>query len=95
MVAVRVVAGVVVAVCAAGDVTETLWDVGIDTLEGHRRKGFAAACFRSLAAYMALRGKQPVWGANEDNVQSLELARKLGFQPVDRVAVLSRPPLGA
>ncbi len=34
-------------------------------------------------------------GANEDNVQSLELARKLGFQPVDRVAVLSRPPLGA
>lgn len=33
---VQVVAGVVVSVCAAGDVTETLWDVGVDTLEAHR-----------------------------------------------------------
>ena len=91
-IAVRVVEGTVVAVCAAGDVTETLWDVGIDTLAAHRRRGYAAACFRALAAAMAQQGKQPVWGAYEDYPPSLNLAAKLGFQPVDRVAVLSPAP---
>lgn len=81
----------VVAVCAAGDVTETLWDVGVDTLPGHRRRGHAAACFRALAAHMASLGRQPVWAAEEDNVASLRLAAKLGFQVVDRLALMSPP----
>lgn len=88
-IAVQIVGGAVVAVCAAGDVTETLWDVGIDTLEGHRRRGHAAACFHALAAWMAGRGRQPVWSAYEDYPPSLTLAAKLGCQPVDRIAVLS------
>jgi GNAT superfamily N-acetyltransferase len=88
--AVRVVDGVVVAVCAAGDVTETLWDVGIDTLAAHRRRGHASACVRALAGHMAREGRQPVWAAEEDNVASMRLAAKLGFRPVDRLAVLSR-----
>ncbi len=87
--AVRVLGEDVVAVCAASDVTETLWDVGIDTIEGHRRRGYATACFLSLAAWMAARGRQPVWSAYECYPPSLELAEKLGFQPVDRIAVLS------
>ena len=89
-IAVRVVEGSVVAVCATSAVTETLWDVGVDTFEGHRRRGHAEACFRALAAHMASRGRQPVWAADEGNRASLELASKLGFQPVDRVAVLTR-----
>lgn len=89
--AVRVVDGdVVVAACAAGDVTETLWDVGVDTLDGHRRRGHAAACFGALAAHMAGTGRQPVWAAYADYPPSLGLAAKLGFRPVDRIAVLSR-----
>lgn len=90
-IAVRVVDGRVVAVCEAGVVTETLWDVGIDTLEGHRRRGHAAACFCSLAAHMAAQGRQPVWGAAENNVASMRLAEKLGFERLDRLAVLARP----
>lgn len=89
--AVRVQDGAVVAVCAAGDVTETLWDVGIDTLEGHRRQGHAGACFRALAAEMARAGRQPVWCAFADYVPSMALAGTLGFWPVDRIAVLSAP----
>jgi len=91
-VAVRVVEGNVVAACQAGDVTETLWDVGIDTLQGHRRRGYATACFQALAAHMASQGRQPVWGAYEDYRPSLRLAAKLGFRPVERVAVMSPPP---
>ena len=94
-IAVRVVDDEVVAVCAAGDVTETLWDVGIDTVPGHRRRGHAAAAFRALAAHMARAGRQPVWGAQDDNVASLALAARLGFEPVDRLALLSpAPPSG-
>ena len=89
-VAVQFVAGAVVAACAAGDLTETLWDVGVDTLESHRRRGYAVACFRALATVMATQGRQPVWCAYADYPPSLELAAKLGFQPVDRIVVMSR-----
>lgn len=90
-VAVRAVDGAAVAVCAAGSVTETLWDVGVDTLESHRRGGHAATAFRALAAHMANQGRQPVWMAVQDNAASMRLAAKLGFVPADRLAVLTAP----
>jgi len=88
-VALSVAGDEVLAVCAAGSVTETLWDVGVDTLESHRRGGHAAAAFRALATHMADQGRQPVWMAGQDNVASMRLATKLGFEPVDRLAVLT------
>jgi predicted GNAT family acetyltransferase len=87
-VALRLVDGEVVAVCAAGDVTESLWDVGIDTVEGHRRAGHGTAVFRALAAHMAARGTQPVWCAEDDNEASLAMAARLGFGPVARMALM-------
>jgi len=76
------VAGRPVAFCYAPFVTETLWDVAVDTLDPHRRRGLAAACFRALAAHLAAeRGLSPVWGALADNRASLLLAVKLGFVP--------------
>jgi RimJ/RimL family protein N-acetyltransferase len=80
----------VAAVCTAGAVTETLWDVGIDTIAGHRRRGHATAAFRALAGHLAARGLQPVWGAEDDNAASLRLAAKLGFQPAGHLAVVKR-----
>ena len=88
-IAVRIVEDEVVAVCAAGDVTETLWDVGIDTMQGHRRAGHATAVFRALAAHMAAAGKQPVWCAEDANAASMAMAARLGFEPVDTIAILS------
>lgn len=85
----------VVAVCAAGDVTETLWDVGIDTLPAHRRAGHAGAAFRALAGHMAAAGRQPVWCAEDDNAASLAMAARLGFEPVGRIGILRpRRPAG-
>jgi RimJ/RimL family protein N-acetyltransferase len=89
-IALAVVGGEVVAVCAAGDVTESLWDVGIDTVPEHRRQGYATAAFRALAAHMAARGRQPVWCAGDDNGASLAMAACLGFEPVDHIAILKR-----
>jgi RimJ/RimL family protein N-acetyltransferase len=89
-IALRLAGDEVVAVCAAGDVTESLWDVGIDTVEGHRRAGHAAAAFRALAGHMAAAGRQPVWCAEDDNVASLAMAARMGFVPVDRLGLLRR-----
>ena len=90
-VSLRRVDGEIVSVCQAIAVTEGLWDVGIDTVEGHRRDGHAIACFEALAAHMAQRGQQPSWGADDDNQASLGLARRLGFEPVGRMGVLEPP----
>jgi len=92
--AVRVVDGVPVAVCFVSDLTETLWDVGVDTIESARRQGHAAAVFIALAAAMAAQGRQPVWAAYEDYWPSLALAARLGFWPVARMVELVAPDGG-
>jgi RimJ/RimL family protein N-acetyltransferase len=91
-IALRIVDGRVVAVCAAGDVTETLWDVGIDTVAGARRAGHATAAFRALAAHMAAAGRQPVWCAEDANAASMAMAARLGFEPVGRLGLLGPYP---
>jgi len=90
-VAATVVEGRPVSFCYAGSETESLWDISIDTLEGHRRRGFAALCVGYMISHMRAVGKEPVWGAYESNDASLGLAAKLGFEAVDRVVVF-RPP---
>lgn len=86
------VAGQPVAFCYAGATTEALWDVSIDTLPEHRRRGYAALCAAFMIEHMRAHGRQPVWAALENNPPSLRLARKLGFVPVDTL-VLFEPRL--
>lgn len=87
--AVRFVDGSPVAVCTVADMSESLWDVGIDTIESQRRRGHATAVFHAMASTMAERGRQPVWAAYEGDTPSLALAARLGFQPVDRITELT------
>jgi len=79
-----------VAFCYAGAVTESWWDISIDTLGPFRRQGHAARCVAHLIERMARLGKHPVWGALASNVASAGLAAKLGFTPVDSLVVFSR-----
>ena len=83
--------GRVVSWCYAPLETETLWDVSVDTLAAHRRRGLAGACFAALAREMARRGKRPVWGAFDENTASLGLAARLGFEPAARLTSFVRP----
>lgn len=89
-VAATIVDGAPVSFCYAGSQTESLWDISIDTLEGYRNKGYAAACVAYMIELMYRQNKQPVWGALETNEASLRLAAKLGFVAVDRIMVLQR-----
>jgi GNAT superfamily N-acetyltransferase len=79
-----------VSFCYAGEQTEGLWDISIDTLERYRRQGYAARCVSYMVDEMRRRGKEPVWAAEETNPPSMRLADKLGFVPVDEL-VLFRP----
>jgi GNAT superfamily N-acetyltransferase len=81
------------AFCYAGAVTESLWDVSIDTLEPYRRQGYATRCAAFVIEQMRAVGKEPVWGSLISNVASARLAAKLGFVPVDTIFVFVRPNL--
>jgi hypothetical protein len=91
-VAARFSNGIPVSFCYAGSLTETLWDVSIDTLEGERRKGFAGECAVFMTRLMKNAGKNPVWGSMETNQASNGLAIRLGFTPVDRLYIYAENP---
>ncbi|HEX8433939.1 GNAT family N-acetyltransferase [Archangium sp.] len=74
-----------VAFCYPGSISESLWDVSIDTLAGFRRRGHAMRAVRAMMMLMAGRGRVPIWGASEDNPASSHLAHKLGFQEADEL----------
>jgi RimJ/RimL family protein N-acetyltransferase len=76
-----------VSFCYAGSVTESLWDVSIDTLPEYRRHGYAGLCAAHMIRHMETQGKQPVWGAVDENPASWRLAQKIGFMPVDEIAL--------
>jgi GNAT superfamily N-acetyltransferase len=80
-----------VAFCYAGAVTETLWDISIDTVPEHRRQGHAGRCVAYMIRYMLSQGKHPVWQAVEANSASWRLAQKLGFVPIDELALFEAP----
>jgi GNAT superfamily N-acetyltransferase len=85
--------GRMVSWCYAPLETETRWDVSVDTLASHRRRGLAGACFAVLAREMERRGRLPVWGAFDENTPSLRLAAKLGFAPAAWLASFLRAAL--
>ncbi|GGD10295.1 GNAT family N-acetyltransferase [Aquisalinus flavus] len=80
-----------VSFCYAGAITEALFDIGIDTLAGFRRKGHARRAAALMISDMSARGLAPVWGAVEENIASIRVAEKLGFEPVDSCNVFALP----
>lgn len=79
-----------VAFAYAAAESESLWDMSIDTIPSHRRKGYAAAAALYLMRVMTEKGKSAVWGALESNRASANLARRLGFVENDKLWVLTR-----
>jgi GNAT superfamily N-acetyltransferase len=90
-IAVSLAAGVPVAFCYAGAITESLWDVSIDTLPAHRRHGHASRCAAHLVRHLHVQGLRPVWAALEENPASWRLADTLGFVVVDALTLFAPP----
>ncbi len=63
------------------------FDVSVDTLADARQLGLATIVAAAMIRDERARGREPVWGADEDNAASLRLAKRLGFEPVDELWV--------
>jgi hypothetical protein len=56
-------------------------EIGIETSESYRGKGYALAVCMALIDYCLEHNYIPVWGCKLENMPSFLLARKLGFEP--------------
>src|SRR5262249_35789774 len=79
-----VIAGELVAVASAWAGSERYADLSVVTAERWRGRGLATICAGLVAASMQRSGRVPVWSTGEDNLASLRVARKLGFEEVGR-----------
>ena len=79
--------GQLAAVACSAFVGETYEDIGVVTITKYQRQGLSTACAGALCRDVRARGHQPVWETSPDNIASLRVAEKLGFQ-VDRQDVL-------
>lgn len=82
--------GVAVSFCHAAYRTESWFDLSLDTLDEHRRRGLASSAASFLIQHMLNEGKKPVWGALDADAPSLLMAKKYGFRAVDRLSVFHR-----
>ena len=60
---------------------DSMWQIGVDVLEEHRRQGIAAALTNSLAKAILEREKLPFYCAAWSNIGSVRNAVKAGFRP--------------
>ena len=66
----------------------TYADVGVHVAAAYRRRGLATACAARACVAVRQAGLVPIWGTGSQNVASLRVATKLGFEEVDRLVFL-------
>ncbi len=79
-----VIEGELVAVASTWAVSERYADLAVVTADRWRGRGLATICAGLVAARVQRSGLAPVWSTGEDNLASLRVARKLGFEEVGR-----------
>jgi GNAT acetyltransferase-like protein len=70
------------------------FDISVDTLPQARQLGLGTIVGAAMIRDERGQGREPVWGADEGNLASLRLAKRLGFQPVDELWVSPPDPGG-
>ncbi len=70
--------------------TESWFDIFVETLEGARNQGLGRAAAMGMIVDRMLHGLRPVWSVVKSNEAGHGLARRLGFEPVDLLWVLTR-----
>jgi hypothetical protein len=81
--------GVPVAFACAPWRSARWFDSSVDTLASARQLGLATLVSAAMIRHERAAGREAVWGADEGNVASLRLAKRLGFAPVDELWVAS------
>ena len=60
-------------------------ELGIETIEEFRGKGFAQFTCSALTDYCIENGFEPIWACRLENYGSYKLAQKLGFEPTFKI----------
>ena len=84
-----VVEGRLVGLAHTNAMTAKHGDIGAETDEAWRGRGFASASACLVARRIREMGRTPVWSAGEGNGASLRVAAKLGFVEVSRRVYLN------
>jgi len=72
--------GVIISSSFSAFVIDDCLELGIETYENYRGKGFAEIVSRPLIDHCLENNMEPVWSCRKDNIGSLRLAEKLGFE---------------
>lgn len=54
-------------------------EIGVETLENYKGRGYASMCLASLTAHLQNLGKRPIYVCPENNLPSLRTAEKAGL----------------
>ena len=73
--------GTLIGLAACSADCETMWQIGVDVLPEHRRKGIASALTSRLAIEILESGKVPFYCCAWSNLRSARNAIKSGFRP--------------
>ena len=65
--------------CYASFAADACTELGVITAENKRRKGYAFVVCLQVIEEALKRGLTPTWSCDQDNLESVNLARKLGF----------------
>lgn len=84
VIAAAIVDGRIVSIARTTAQSDKYADIGVDTLEPFRRRGFAQAAASLVAAAVQEIGKTPVWSAGHFNEASLSIAGQLGFSEIPK-----------
>jgi len=74
-----------------GIMEERVADIGIETAEGHRRRGYAKTAVSAVAGHVTDVGGEARYACRPDNVASIGTARSCGFVDYARSLILSAP----
>jgi len=62
-------------------IDESKLEIGIETIEEFRSRGFAKYICSSIIDYCIENNLEPIWSCRKENIGSFRLAQKLGFEP--------------
>lgn len=80
--------GQLVADCQPYGLSAKYCEIGVDTLEPYRNRGYSTACTALTCRALQQSSIIPVWGAREDNPASLRVADKAGFNKIGQMTHL-------
>lgn len=74
-----------VSIAFSSFVHEDMLELGMETKPNYRKKGYASIVCARLINYCIENGLEPIWACSSTNYASYELAKKLGFEPVQHL----------